>query len=227
MREQNPRKVEEEFEKLVSDCGATPKDVQVMVDKAKTTETTGIARQVWKAVRFAFKPKQVDYVRWWIVSQNETLLISLAALTEVRGAHIEQRLEDGHARVEKLVSSRAHVREALVVLEDEDQAVEQSQYTLNDRISRHRSTPSDQSPNKPDNEKSGELRTSQYTTTSVVELTLAQVLAKVEALSTSVEKLTQQKPPDNSDVIDLVLSATRPSADAQRALEMISEKYGR
>jgi hypothetical protein len=71
-----------DFEKLATDCDATLNDVQVIVDKAKTTEVDGSARHMWKTVRFVFKAKQVDLLKRRIASQNGILQILLAVLTE-------------------------------------------------------------------------------------------------------------------------------------------------
>lgn len=57
-----------------------------------------------------------------------------------RDQHIENRLEDIHAKVEELVASRQNVREVLVVLDQNDEASKQADYILQDRTS-HRTQP--------------------------------------------------------------------------------------
>ncbi|KAM7188957.1 hypothetical protein V8F20_010369 [Naviculisporaceae sp. PSN 640] len=110
-------------------------EVEVIVKKAKKTETTGSARQMLKTVRFVFKASQVQFLRRRIVSQNGILEILLAVLIETRGSHIEQRLEDIHTKVDELLSSRHNIKEVLVVLEREDDN-QQADYVLSDRTSR-------------------------------------------------------------------------------------------
>lgn len=126
-----------DFDRLLADCTATLAEVQILVDKARVTETTGSRRQLWKTIRFVFRAKQVALLRQRIGSQNGILQIMLATLTETRGAHLERRLEEIHAKVEELMLSRANVREVLVVLEADDAGADQADYTLSDRTSRH------------------------------------------------------------------------------------------
>ncbi|KAM7183991.1 hypothetical protein V8F33_013262 [Rhypophila sp. PSN 637] len=133
---QIPPTWEADFNSLADDCDKTLKEVELIINKAKRTETTGSARQMLKTVRFVFKASQVEFLRRRIVSQNGILQILLAALTESRGGHIEQRLEDIHTKVEELLSSRQNIKQVLVVLEREDDD-QPADYVLSDRTSRN------------------------------------------------------------------------------------------
>jgi hypothetical protein len=139
-------------------------------------------------------------------------------LFRTRGAHIEQRLEDIHGKVNELVLSRANVREVLVVLENEEEGQE-AQYTLSDRTSRQRHQTSGQTTST-DKEDIGP----EQGTTQGVQPTLADVLARVEALSASVGEISQQMKPDEMDIIQRVVEATRPSRRQLMILNMINTK---
>lgn len=71
-----------DFEKVVDDCGDTLADVQKIVDKARATETSRSAAQMWKMIKFSFKSKQVDLLRKRIAAQTGILSNLLAALAE-------------------------------------------------------------------------------------------------------------------------------------------------
>lgn len=242
-----PDKWKDNFDGLMTDCETTLKEVQVLVDKAKITKTSGSAKLVWKSVQFVFKAKQVEFLRCRIVLQNGILQNLLAALAETRGNHIEQRLEDIHNKVKELVSTRSNVREVLVVLEKENETAKDVDYVLSDRR---------KSPNSARNEvgkieqtddfssnrtKSQEFQRKgvdngerdKYDSSSgtpsisapTKEPTLTQLMSQVSQMNSALESLTRRLPSeDNLDIVHNVMAATRPSIDAQTALNIINTK---
>jgi hypothetical protein len=82
-----PDKWKDNFDGLMTDCETTLKEVQDLIDKAKSTKTSGSATLVWKSVKFVFKAKQVEFLRCRIVLQNGILQNLLAALAETGTAN--------------------------------------------------------------------------------------------------------------------------------------------
>ena len=189
-----PEKWMDNFHELMTDSEATLKEVQALINKAKITETTGSAKLVWKSIKFVFNAKQVEFLKRRILSQNGILSNLLAALAETRGSHIEQRLEDIHNKIGELMSTRANVREVLVVLEKDEEAASDADYTLSDRRKQPTST-------RTDNGNNDQTRGISEEQTNI-----------------------HDPPAGSRDIVSEVRVAVAPSVDTQKALEIIKTR---